>query len=132
MLSLTGRPSRLCSGVSPREFLRAGGLAVGGLSLPQLLAKPPSGKARAKSCLLIFMDGGPSHLELWDLKPAAPAEVRGEFGPIKSSVSGLTVGELLPLTSREMHHVAQVRSVHHDVNDHNAGAFYMLTGKHPV
>src|SRR5262245_10861850 len=132
MLSLTGRPARLCSGFSRREFLRVGGLAIGGLSLPQLLAAPTSGKARAKSCLLIFMDGGPSHLEMWDLKPEAPAEVRGEFKPIKSSVPGLTVGELLPLVSCEMHHFAQVRSVHHGVNDHNAGSFYMLTGKHPA
>ncbi|MCI0701323.1 MAG: DUF1501 domain-containing protein [Planctomycetia bacterium] len=132
MLSLTGRPSRLCSGLSRREFLRVGGLAIGGLSLPRLLATPANGKARAKSCLLIFMDGGPSHLELWDLKPDAPVEVKGEFRPIKSSVPGLTVGELLPLVSREMHHFAQVRSVHHDVNDHNAGTFYMLTGKHPA
>jgi hypothetical protein len=129
----------LCSGVSRREFLRVGGLAVGGLSLPQLLAsegtgglRPPLRKARAKSCLLIFMDGGPSHLEMWDLKPDAPVEVRGEFKPIKSSVPGITVGELLPQTSQVMHHFAQVRSVHHDVNDHNAGSFYMLTGKHPA
>jgi hypothetical protein len=138
MLSLTGRPSRLCSGPSRREFLRIGGLAVGGLSLPTLLAsgtgglRPPLAKAKAKSCLLIFMDGGPSHLELWDLKPEAPLEVRGEFRPIKSSVPGVTVGELLPLSSRLMHHFAQVRSVHHGVNDHNAGAFYMLTGRHPA
>ena len=131
MLSLSGRPSRTCSGPSRREFFRAGGLAVGGLSLPHLLAAPRT-NARAKSCLLIFMDGGPSHLELWDLKPDAPAEVRGEFGPIRSSAPGVTVGELLPLTSREMHRVAQVRSVRHGVNDHNAGAFYMLTGKHPA
>jgi hypothetical protein len=78
------------------------------------------------------MDGGPSHLEMWDLKPNAPVEVRGEFQPIKSSVPGLTVGELLPRTSREMHHFAQVRSVQHGVNDHNAGSFYMLTGRHPA
>ena len=132
MLPLTGRPSRLCSGLSRREFLRVGGLAVGGLGLPQLLAAPARRKGRAKSCLLIFMDGGPSHLELWDLKPDAPAEVRGEFGPIRSSVPGLMVGELLPLTSRRMHLLAQVRSVHHGVNDHNAGSFYMLTGRHPA
>lgn len=137
MLSLSGRPSRLCSGVSRREFLRVGGLAVGGLSLPQLLAhsrdsRPALATTKAKSCLLIFMDGGPSHLEMWDLKPDAPIEVRGEFKPIKSSVPGMTVGELLPLTSREMHHFAQVRSVQHGVNDHNAGSFYMLTGKHPA
>src|SRR5262245_34732284 len=111
MLSLAGRPSRTCTGPSRREFLRVGGLAVGGLSLPtlrQASARSESGgKARAKSCLLIFMDGGPSHLEMWDLKPDAPAEVRGEFEPIQSSVPGLTVGEILPLLSREMHHFAQ-------------------------
>ena len=78
------------------------------------------------------MDGGPSHLELWDLKPDAPLEVRGEFRPIRSSVPGLTVGELLPLTSRVMHHFAQVRSVRHGVNDHNAGSYYMLTGRSPA
>jgi hypothetical protein len=132
MLPLAGRPARLCSGPSRREFLRVGGLAVGGLSLPRLLASPPAAKARAKSCLLIFMDGGPSHLELWDLKPDAPAEVRGEFGPICTSVPSLTVGELLPLTAKQMHRVAQVRSVHHGINDHNAGSYYMLAGRSPV
>jgi hypothetical protein len=131
MLRLAGRPSRLCSGPSRREFLRVGGLSVGGLSLPHLFAAAAAPKARARSCLLVFMDGGPSHLEMWDLKPAAPAEVRGEFGPIRSSVPGVTVGELLPLTSRHMHRLAQVRSVRHEVNDHNAGSFYMLTGRHP-
>src|SRR5262245_27557683 len=131
MLPLAGRPAMLCSGPSRREFLRVGGLAVGGLSLPRLLqangTRPPytdtkpgvSRRPRARSCILVFMDGGPSHLELWDLKPNAPAEVRGEFQPIKSSVPGLTVGELLPLTSQLMHHFAQVRSVHHGINDHN-------------
>src|SRR5688572_728413 len=101
MLPIAGRPARLCSGPSRREFLRVGGLTLGGLSLPTLLNPRAyargSPKAKAKSCLLIFMEGGPSHLELWDLKPEAPAEVRGEFGPIRSSVPGVTVGELLPL-----------------------------------
>lgn len=119
------------SPASRREFLRVGGLSVGGLSLSSLLAaKPP--RAKAKSCILIFMDGGPSHLEMWDLKPNAPVEIRGEFGPIRSSVPGLTVGELLPQTAKQMRHVAQVRSVRHSVNDHNAGAYYLLTGKSPV
>ncbi len=136
MLSLAGRANHLCSGLSRREFLRVGGLSVGGLSLPHLYhtqahARPAS-KPKAKSCILIYMDGGPSHLELWDLKPDAPAEVRGEFGPIRSSVPGLSVGELLPQTSRLMHHFAQVRSVRHGITDHNAGTYYMLTGKYPV
>src|SRR5215218_5518702 len=130
MLPLAGRPARLCSGPSRREFLRVGGLTVGGLSLPTLLQARPG--RRAKSCILIFMDGGPSHLEMWDLKPDAPAEVRGEFKPIRSSVPGITVGELLPLSAKEMHHFAQVRSVRHGITDHNAGSYYMLTGKYPV
>ena len=133
MLSLSGRPSAWrCQPPSRREFLRVGGLCVGGLSLSSLLAADKRPTGRARSCLLIFMDGGPSHLEMWDLKPDAPAEIRGEFGPIKSSVPGITVGELLPLTSRHMHHFAQVRSVHHGVNDHNAGSYYMLTGRSPA
>jgi len=127
VFTLSGTPA----GRTRREFLRVGGLSVGGLSLPSLLAAKP-GRAKAKSCILIFMDGGPSHLELWDLKPNAPAEIRGEFGAIRSSVPGLTVGELLPKTAPLMHHFAQVRSVHHSVNDHNAGAYYLLTGKSPV
>src|SRR6185312_5516463 len=97
MLRFTGRPTHFCSGPARREFLRVGGLTLGSLGLPALLNAKASPKAKAKSCLLIFMDGGPSNLEMWDLKPNAPAEVRGEFQPIKSSVPGLTVGELLPL-----------------------------------
>jgi hypothetical protein len=127
VLTLSGTPT----GRTRREFLRVGGLSVGGLSLPSLLAAEP-GRAKAKSCILIFMDGGPSHLEMWDLKPNAPAEIRGEFGPIRTSVPGVTVGELLPKTAPLMHHFAQVRSVHHSINDHNAGAYYLLTGKSPV
>jgi hypothetical protein len=133
MLSLSGRPSaKLCSGSTRREFLRVGGLCVGGLALPSLLAAERKPSGRAKSCILIFMDGGPSHLEMWDLKPDAPVEIRGEFGPIRSSVPGITVGELLPKTAPLMHHFAQVRSVHHGVNDHNAGSYYMLTGRSPA
>jgi Protein of unknown function (DUF1501) len=127
VLTLSGKPAR-----TRREFLRVGGLSVGGLSLSSLLATATPGRAKAKSCILIFMDGGPSHLELWDLKPNAPVEIRGEFGPTRSSVPGVTVGELLPQTARQMHHVAQVRSVAHSVNDHNAGSYYLLTGKSPV
>ncbi len=133
MYAHAGRPSApLCSGPTRREFLRVGGLTVGGLSLPTLLAAAtPAGKRRAKSCILVFMEGGPSHLELWDLKPNAPAEIRGEFGPVRTSVPGLTVGELLPQLAGQMHHVAQVRSVHHGITDHNAGSYYMLTGRSP-
>ena len=85
MLPLAGRPARLCSGPSRREFLRVGGLpsAVCRCRDSWRADGSASRTRKAKSCLLIFMDGGPSHLELWDLKPDAPAEVRGEFKPIR-------------------------------------------------
>jgi hypothetical protein len=133
MLSLTATGG---TDLNRREFLRLGGLTTAGLSLATLLgadslSAAPIKKSKAKSCILIFMDGGPSHLETWDVKPDAPAEVRGQFGTIPSSLSGVRVGELLPKMSALMHHFAQVRSVHHGINDHNAGSYYMLTGKSP-
>ena len=135
MLRITGGPGSLCDRLSRRDLLHIGGLSTLGLSLPRLLAaetKAPTRRARAKSCLLIFMEGGPSHIDLFDLKPDAPAEVRGEFKPIATTVNGVTVGETLPLLSQQMHHLAQVRSVTHGITDHNAGSYYMLTGKSPV
>jgi hypothetical protein len=137
MFSITGTPLRLCDGLSRRELLRVGGLTLAGLSLPQLLAReaaarPAAVKARAKSCLVFFLEGGPSHIDLWDLKPDAPAEVRGEFKPVGTTVPGLHVCEHLPLLSQQMHRLAQVRSVHHAITDHNAGTYYSLTGRYPV
>src|SRR5262249_60824746 len=99
MLPIPGRPPNR-PGSSRREFLRVGGLTLGGLNLSTLLnpraharGSPPP---KAKSCLLIFMDGGPSHPAPWDLKPDPPAEVRGEFQPNQSAVPGLTAGERPP------------------------------------
>ncbi len=122
------------AGVTRREVLRLGSLAVAGLSLPQLLQArlAASGKAPAKSCLLVFMEGGPSHIDLWDMKPDAPDEVRGILRPISTTVPGLQISELLPLLSRQMHHFALVRSVTHGITDHNAGSYYALTGRYPV
>jgi hypothetical protein len=78
------------------------------------------------------MEGGPAHQDLWDMKPEAPAEYRGEFTPISSSLTGVPVCEHLPLLSKQMHRFALIRSVHHTINDHNAGAYYMLTGREPI
>lgn len=117
-----------------RWLLRAGVLAGAGLSLPELfraLARAEARRPAAKSCIVFFLEGGPAHQDLWDMKPTAPAEVRGEFRPISTSVPGVQVCEHLPLFARQMHHVALVRSVHHRVVDHNAGAYYALTGRHP-
>src|SRR5438105_1560106 len=104
MLTIQDAGVRLCDGVTRRDLLRVGGLGLFGLSLGPLLdarranASERSGAnaGRAKSCILLYLNGGPPQHETWDPKPNAPAEVRGEFRPIRSSVSGLAVGELMP------------------------------------
>lgn len=125
------------AGFTRRELLRLGSLGAVGLSLPALLraesdepATRPRGRAR--SCILFFMEGGPAHQDLWDMKPQAPAEYRGEFEPIPSTLTGVPVCEHLPMLARQMHHLALVRSVHHKIVDHNAGSYYMLTGRTPL
>jgi hypothetical protein len=115
-----------------RELVHIGALGSVGLALPRLLSAAPSLSGLAKSCILFFLEGGPSHIDLWDLKPEAPANVRGEFAAIDSSLPGVPVCEHLPMLAKQMRHFALVRSVHHGVVDHNAGAYYMLTGRTPV
>ena len=116
-----------------RRLLQAGSLGLVGVSLPELLASRESSiNAAAKSCILFFMEGGPAHQDLWDMKPAAPVEYRGEFQPIASTLMGVPVCEHLPMLSQQMHHFAMIRSVHHTINDHNAGSYYMLTGRAPI
>jgi hypothetical protein len=126
---------RRCSGplrLSRRDVLQVGAAGLLGLSLPRLLqadAARASTAPKAESCILIFLNGGPSHLDMWDMKPAAPAEVRGLFKPIATSVPGVQLSEHLPRLARLMHHCALVRSVHHSVNNAHAAAVYAsLTG----
>src|SRR5262245_57758015 len=113
MLRLCGARSRLCDGLTRREFLRLGGLALSGLTLPGLLAHraaalgaglptPPARTARAKSVIQLFMWGGPSQLETFDLKPNARDGVRGTFQPNATSVPGIRICEHLPLMARMM------------------------------
>src|SRR4051794_30288732 len=91
--------------LSRRDFLRIGTVALGGLALP---ASAAAGKVRARACILLYMDGGPSHLDLWDLKPDAPAEVRGPFRSIPTRVPGIRVCEHLPRVAAQMHHLTQL------------------------
>src|SRR3954468_6079560 len=123
MLSVLGRAAKLCDGVNRREFLRVGGLSLfGGLTVPQLLRAREQGgnrRARARSVILFNLLGGPSHMDMFDLKPLAPAEVRGEFRPIATSVPGLQICEHLPRTARLMHKACLIRSVTHTYNAHN-------------
>jgi hypothetical protein len=126
------RSAPLCDGLSRREWLHVGGLGLLGLSLPSLLRSESAAKrsGKAKSCIMLFLAGGPSHLDMWDMKPAAPAEIRGEFKPIATSVPGVQVCEHLPRLSRQMDQCTLVRSAHHSVtNAHWAATYYALTGE---
>lgn len=118
-----------------RGLVQAGVLGAFGLSLPEVLraaAVPGRALPAAKSCILFFLEGGPAQQDLWDLKPQAPLIVRGEFQPIATTVPGIEVCDQLPLLAQQMHRVALIRSVHHDIVDHNAGTYYALTGRSPV
>lgn len=132
MLTIFDRGPRLCDGLSRRQWLRIGGMALGGLSLPQLLrarAAEPSHRPKAKSVILFFLTGGPPQMETWDPKPQAPAEIRGEVGEaIGSSLPGLRVGALMPRTAALAHKHAVLRAmVTHD-NAHSSSGYQMMTG----
>jgi hypothetical protein len=117
------------SGYSRRELLRVGGLSLfGGMTLPNLLKADERTKPRgaAKSVILFNLLGGPSHQDMFDLKPDAPVEIRGEFKPISTSLPGLQICELLPNTARLMHRASLIRSITHSYNSHNPLA--MMTG----
>src|SRR5947209_2229799 len=117
-----------------RQFLRFGTVSLAGPGLTGLLpaADPGSARGRARACILLYMDGGPSHLDLWDLKPEAPAEVRGPFRPMATSLPGVRVCEHLPHTARHMHRLTQVRSVRHAETVHDPAVYQMLTGRKHV
>ena len=115
-------------------MLQIGGLGLMGLSLPRLLEAEANQAAtglrpRADSCVLIFLNGGPSHLDMWDMKPDAPDGIRGEFKPIATTVPGLQFSEHLPKLAQHAHRSTIVRSMHHSVNNAHAMAVYTsLTG----
>src|SRR5262245_39119438 len=113
-----GRPCPGPRRLTRREVLQAGAAGALGLTLPRLLRADAEGaKPRADACVLIFLNGGPSHLDMWDMKPDAPAEVRGEFRPIDTTVPGVRLSEHLPGLARQMHRCTLIRSAHHSVNN---------------
>ena len=131
------RPACLrCDGVSRRDFLHLGALSCLGLSLANLFRfqgmAGSLGSKRDLSCILIWLDGGPSHLETFDPKPDAPIEVRGEFKPISTSVGGIQICEHLPRTAKIMREVALIRSLTHELGNHDTGSHYLLTGHRPA
>jgi hypothetical protein len=119
--------------ISRRQMLQIGAVGLMNLGLPRLLRaqaeRVPDRTAKADACIVIFLNGGPSHLDMWDMKPDAPPEIRGEFKPIATSVSGIQLSEHLPRLAGQMHRCSLVRSVHHSVNNAHAAAVYCsLTG----
>jgi hypothetical protein len=137
MLSIDGHGTRLCDGLTRREWLRVGGLSALGVGLPDLLkqrltAASVAGNApagtRAKSCIVLFMLGGPPQHETWDPKPEAPVEIRGDLQPISSVVAGFAVGELMPETARLTDKICALRAVSTKDNAHSTSGYAMCTG----
>ena len=123
MLTMLGSPRRCCDGFTRRETLRAGALsAMGGFGLPQMLQAEETGlskDAKAKNVIFIFLLGGAATQDMYDLKPNAPSEVRGEFKPIPTTVPGIEVCEHLPKFAQMAHQFAFIRSVNHKAGCHN-------------
>jgi hypothetical protein len=126
MITVLGRPRRLCDGLTRRETLTAGALSLlgGSFNLPSLLAAEanrPAGArpGKAKSVILMYLLGGAPTQDMFDMKPDAPDKIRGEFKPISSNVAGIEISEHLPRMSRWMHKAALVRTVNHKAGCHN-------------
>ncbi len=145
MLSIPGRSGWTCDGFSRREFMRVGGAGLFGLSLPELLrlqaaAGVPeagahaSGWGKAKSVIMIFLQGGPSHIDIWDPKPDAPSNIRGDFKPIKTKVPGIYVSEVMPKLAQQLDKATLIRSVSYTpagLFNHTAAIYQMMTGYTP-
>ena len=128
-------------GISRREMIRIGGLSMAGVALSDLYAHAASdaerekqgpGFGRAKNCIILYLSGGNPQHDMFDPKPDTPAEIRGEFNTIETTVSGVRFGEHCVHTAKHMHQMALVRSMHHEHNDHGRGSYWMFTGyKYP-
>src|SRR5436190_8937184 len=147
MLSILGTPGTLCDRTSRRELLTVGGLSLLGLGLPELLsrqaaaaetqslpANSAAGFGKANSVILLYMQGSPSHIDLWDPKPNAPAEIRGEFKPIPTTAPGMMLGEVLPMLAQQAKNFSLVRSIGVDpkgLRNHGAAIYMLMTGHDP-
>ncbi|HEU4752366.1 MAG TPA: DUF1501 domain-containing protein [Armatimonadota bacterium] len=145
MLTIEGRRGRLCDSLTRRELLRVGGISLMGLTLPNVLAlreaqagtqlaQSGNGFGRAKSVILLFLQGGPSHIDIWDPKPDAPDNIRGKFKPIETSVPGIQFAETMPLLAKQMHRATLIRSVSYTpagLFNHTAAMYQMVTGYTP-
>ncbi|MFO1023211.1 MAG: DUF1501 domain-containing protein, partial [Planctomycetales bacterium] len=129
-----GQTGAYCDGMTRRSFVQLGVAGMASLGLPQLLrakesSQQATGVKKPTSVILIWLDGGPSHLDLYDLKPEAPAEYRGLWNPIHTNVPGFDITELFPKQAQHADKFSIVRSLQHHTGDHFAGAHRMLTTK---
>ena len=133
MLSFLGRAKKLCDGITRRELLRVGGLAFAGLTLADLLrlraaASPDAG--RGKSVIMIWLRGGASHIDSYDMKPDAPAEVRGPFKPIRTNSPDIQISEIFPKMAKHADKFSLVRTCYHTAAAvHDTGHQMMQTGR---
>src|SRR5438874_181297 len=124
------------SRVSRRHLLKVGGMGLLGLTMPALLRAQARNRVakipvRAKSVIFLYQFGGPSHIDMFDMKPAAPEGIRGPHKPIGSSADGVTVNEHLPRVAKIMDKVTLIRSMHHTMKNHNSASYYALSGHEP-
>src|SRR5260221_10334689 len=130
-----------CSGfqqnlISRRHLLKVGGMGLLGLNMRSLLQAEEKNKApripvRAKSVIFLYQFGGPSHIDMFDMKPGAPEGIRGPHKPIPRSADGIRVNEHLPRLAKVMDKVTLVRSMHHTMKNHNSASYYALRGHAP-
>ena len=134
MLNIGNEKVPLCEGLTRRSFLTVGAAGAGALALPTFFRFQQAGaadgdKAKIRNCITLFLVGSPGQLDTWDMKPDAPAEVRGKFKPIKTNVTGIQICEHFPLMARMMDKVALIRSLHHSTGaTHENGQRWMMTG----
>lgn len=132
MLNLLSGGARLCDNLTRREVLRAGSIGLLGLSLPELLrARETINRTggKAKSCIVLFLMGGPPQHSTWDPKPDTPPEIRGEFKPIDTCVPGIQLSELMPGTARVADKICVLRAVSSNDNAHSSSGYFMMTGQ---
>lgn len=136
MVNLRFGSLRHCDGMTRRRMVRLGGTGLlAGYTLPHLLHLQHSAAAeiapKAKSCIFIMLEGGPSHIDMWDLKPHAPLEIRGPFKPISTVVPGTQISQLLPMCAQIVDKITILRSHSHNDNAHQTGRHWVLTGYPP-
>src|SRR5690242_14680190 len=146
MLSIPGRPGATCDGISRRELLRVGGAGLLGVSLANLLqiealgasvattSGDRNGFGKAKNFIFVFLQGGPSHLDIWDPKPDAPDNIRGDFKTIKTKLTGVHVTEVMPNLANVLDRGTLIRSVSYTpagLFNHTAAIYQMMTGYTP-